>query len=48
MRFEPLLKISDLHIEFDLGNVVVRAVDGIDLEIRENETLGLIGERRSF
>jgi len=47
VSFEPLLRISNLHIRFDLGGVVVRAIDGASLEVRKNETLGLVGESGS-
>jgi len=47
MSFQPLLRVSDLHVTFDLGNSSVKAVDGVDLEIRQRETLGLIGESGS-
>lgn len=47
MSFESLLKVCDLHVKFDLGNAAVKAVDGVDLEVRKNETLGLIGESGS-
>ncbi len=39
-----LLKIEDLKTYFYTLNGVVRAVDGVSLEIRQGETLGLVGE----
>jgi len=39
-----LLRISDLKTWFPTPDGIVRAVDRIDLSIRERETLGLIGE----
>ena len=47
----PLLKVSDLKVHFPIkGGVFLRsvatckAVDGVSLEIRKGETLGVIGE----
>ena len=49
---EPLLRATDVHRHFGVrGNGVVRrevasvrAVDGVSLEVRAGETLGLVGE----
>jgi oligopeptide/dipeptide ABC transporter ATP-binding protein len=39
-----LLEIEDLKVQFAIRAGVVRAVDGVDLEVRRGETLGLVGE----
>ena len=39
-----LLRIQDLKAYFSTGDGIVKAVNGVNLEIDENETLGLIGE----
>ena len=43
----PLLQIDDLRIWFKTRTSDVRAVDGVDLEIRPGEVLGLVGESGS-
>jgi len=42
----PLLAIRDLKVHFDLrsGRDVVKAVDGVTIDIYRGETLGLVGE----
>jgi len=40
----PLLAVRDLHTYFHTPSACVRAVSGIDLEIHQGETVGLIGE----
>jgi oligopeptide/dipeptide ABC transporter ATP-binding protein len=40
----PILKIRNLKTYFFLDSCTVRAVDGVDLELDRNTTLGLVGE----
>jgi oligopeptide/dipeptide ABC transporter ATP-binding protein len=40
----PLLRVRDLRVHFESDGSVVRAVDGVDLELRAGETLALVGE----
>ena len=47
MTESPLLRIEDLRISFGTRTSDVRAVDGVDLEIRPGEVLGLVGESGS-
>ncbi|PSP95085.1 peptide ABC transporter ATP-binding protein [Halobacteriales archaeon QS_4_62_28] len=42
-----LLTLSDLHTYFETERGTVHAVDGIDLTVREGETVGLVGESGS-
>src|SRR5882672_1297481 len=42
---EPLIAIRDLKVHFPLGRGnVVKAVDGVTIDIYKGETLGLVGE----
>jgi len=41
---EPILKIRGLKTYFFLEEGVVKAVDGVDLDIKKGEILGLVGE----
>src|SRR4051794_19161004 len=44
---EPLLTITDLRVGFPTPAGLVRAVDGVTLEVREGECLGVVGESGS-
>jgi len=44
MEKKNLLEIKDLVVEFHTDDAVVHAVNGINLTIKEGETLGLVGE----
>jgi peptide/nickel transport system ATP-binding protein len=39
-----LLSVRGLHTNFPTDAGVVRAVDGVDLEVQERQTIGLVGE----
>jgi len=43
----PLLSVRDLRTYFDEDQRVVRAVDGVSLNLRRGETLGIVGESGS-
>jgi len=40
----PILTVSDLKISFSSDEGTIRAVDGVDLMVYENETVALVGE----
>jgi len=49
---EPLLSLSDVEVHYDMGTGIerylsdkrVKAVDGVDLELEENDIVVLVGE----
>jgi len=41
---EPLLKIRDLSVAFEVDEGEVQALDGVSLEVVQGQTLGLVGE----
>jgi len=43
----PLLEVKGLKVDFHLENRIVHAVEGVDLQVRRNETVVLAGESGS-
>lgn len=41
---DSMLSVTDLMISFSSDEGIIRAVDGVDLEVHENETVALVGE----
>ncbi|RLF97586.1 MAG: dipeptide ABC transporter ATP-binding protein DppD, partial [Candidatus Wolframiiraptor sp.] len=41
---KPILSFRNVRTRFHLQRIVVRALDGVDLDVYENETLGIVGE----
>jgi ABC-type dipeptide/oligopeptide/nickel transport system ATPase component len=41
---QPLVTVKDLHVEFDVRDGIVHAVDGASFTIYRGQTLGIIGE----
>jgi peptide/nickel transport system ATP-binding protein len=41
---EPLVEVKDLHVDFDVRDGIVHAVDGASFTIYRGQTLGVIGE----
>lgn len=41
---EKYLSIRDLVVEYSSGGEIVQAVNGVDLELKKGETIGLVGE----
>lgn len=41
---KPILRINDLKVYFDTDDGMIKAVDGVDLNIMKGTTLGLVGE----
>ncbi|MDP8959154.1 MAG: ATP-binding cassette domain-containing protein, partial [Actinomycetota bacterium] len=40
----PILQVRDLRTYFHTADGVVKAVDGVDLQVDKGEILGLVGE----
>lgn len=47
MARDLLLQVKDLHTHFFIDEGTVKAVDGVDLRLRQAETVGLVGESGS-
>ena len=39
-----MLTITDVHVHYPVGRKILRAVDGVSLDVASGETLGIVGE----
>ena len=46
MKPENILEIDDLEVDFRTLDGIVRGINGVTLNIRQGETLGVVGESR--
>ena len=44
MNDSAILEVEDLHVQFHLELVTVRAVDGVSFSLKRKRTLGIVGE----
>ena len=44
MTDQPLLSIQDFSVDFDTFDGVYKAIDGINIDLNQGETLGIVGE----
>ena len=42
-----ILEVKNLHTYFYTDSGVVKSVDGVDFELKEGSTLGIVGDRKS-
>ena len=47
MATDNVLEIKNLHTYFYTDGGVIKAVDGVDVELRRGATLGIVGESGS-
>ena len=41
---DPILEIKDLSVAFEVDEGKVKALDGVNLEVSQGQTLGVVGE----
>lgn len=44
MENQPLIEIKDLHVHFTTEGKIIRAVNGVNLKVNREESIGIVGE----